>query len=112
MVDPGLAPDARIDLRNPGGGDVDRGDAAQVGRRGESGEVADDAAAQGQQRVTALESPSDQLVIDATEGTKRLVALAIGYGDEKRSEPRRLHTREDALAVQRADPRVGHDPPP
>ena len=50
MVDADLAADGAVDLREQRRRHVDERDAAQVGGRGESGHVADDAAADGDDR--------------------------------------------------------------
>ena len=62
VVDGGLSADRGIHLRQQRRGHLDEGHAALVGRRGKAGEVADDAAAQRDQRGLAvaarLEQPS------------------------------------------------------
>ena len=54
MVDAGLAAHRRIHLRQQRGRNLDEGHAAQIGRGRVAGDVADDAAAQRDQRCAAF----------------------------------------------------------
>ena len=65
VVDADLAADRAVDLRQQRRRHLDDRDAAQVGRRGEAGDVADDAAADGDDRRWRDPPRADQRVVDA-----------------------------------------------
>jgi len=56
-VEAGLPAHAAVDLGKEGGGHLDAGDPAQVRRRGESGEIADDPAPKATTRESRPASP-------------------------------------------------------
>ncbi len=66
-VDPGLAADRAVDLGQQGRRDLHEVDAAQQRRRGKSGHVANDAAAQRHQHRTALDAAGQDLLGQAAE---------------------------------------------
>ena len=81
MVDADLAADRAVHLRQQRRRHVHERDAAQVGRRGEARHVADDAAAERDERRRAIGVRADQRVVDARDGRELLVALAVGDED-------------------------------
>ena len=86
-VDRRLAADGGIDLRQQAGRDLHVVDAAPQRRRGEAGEIADDAAAERDHDVAPLDARGDQRVADAREfgvGFRRLAGRA---DDRRRLDP-------------------------
>ncbi len=77
VVDARLAADRGIDLRQQGGGHLDEVDAAHVRRGGEAGQVADDAAAEGDQGRLAVAFIGQQRVEDLHQAGPVLVFLAV-----------------------------------
>src|SRR6201999_693425 len=75
--------------------------ATLVGRRAEAGEVADDAAAERDEGVAAVDSGLDQRRPDRLGGGKRLAVLARADRDFA-EQPGEL------IAVQRPDGLIGH----
>ena len=63
-VDRRLATDRRVDLRDEGRRNLREGDAAQPGGGGEAGDVAHHAAAERQQRTTALDARLGEAIIE------------------------------------------------
>ena len=108
-VDAGLAADRRVDLRHQRGRHLHEVDAAQVRRRGEAGDVADDAATQRDHHRAALEARLDQAVVDERDPGEVLVLLAVGDLDGHGREAGALERRPHALAVEALDARVGDD---
>ena len=76
VVDRGLAADAGVDLRDDGGGHLDKGDAAEEGGGHEAGQVADHAPAQGQDPGAAVEFGLDELSEDLFGGGQVFVGVA------------------------------------
>ena len=66
-VDAGLAADRGIDLGQKRGRDLNEADAAAQNRRGKPGEIANDATAESNDRVAALDRSSEQSVADFGE---------------------------------------------
>src|SRR6185312_14465339 len=66
-IDAGLAADRRVDLRQQRGRHLHEIDAAAYARRGEAGEIADDAAAERDHQIAALDARADDLLADALE---------------------------------------------
>ena len=81
VVDADLAADRAVDLRQERRGHLDDRHAAKVGRGGEPGDVADDAAADGDDGRRAIGRGANQRIVDASDGRELLVALAIGDED-------------------------------
>ncbi len=81
MIDADLAADRAVDLREQRRRDLHHRHAAQVGRRREAGDVADDAAADGDDRRRAIGAGADQRVVDAADGGQVLEAFAVGNED-------------------------------
>ena len=81
MVDADLAADRAVDLRQQRRRHLDDRDAAQVGGRGEAGDVADHAAADRDDGGGAVGAGPDQRVVDAADRLQLFVALAVGDQD-------------------------------
>ncbi len=75
-IDGGLAADRRIDLRQQCRRHLHVIDAATHDRRGEAGEIADDAAAERDNKIAALDAFGDQRLADPFEAVKALRTLA------------------------------------
>jgi hypothetical protein len=78
MIDAGLAADRRIDLREQRRRNLDERNAALVDRRGEAGEIADDAAAERDQERPALGAELEQARQEIVKRRRILVHLAVG----------------------------------
>ena len=76
MVDAGLATDRRIHHGQQGGGHLHHGDAPQPGGGGETGHVADDAAAEGHDQRTALQFGRKGGVMDQGDGGRCFLIFA------------------------------------
>ena len=77
-VDAGLSADRRVDHREQRRRHLHERNAAHERRRDEAGEVADDAAAERDDRRVAAEARGEQLVGEARPGLARLVRFAGG----------------------------------
>ena len=109
-VDAGLAADRAVDLGEQAGRDLHVRDAAQQDRRAEPGEVADHAAAEGDDRGRALDPGLEQEIQQGLELRHALAGFAGRQDDpamakrrsiEARLEPRQMRGRGEIL--------VGHD---
>ncbi len=69
-VDAGFAANGGVDLGEEGCGDLDEGKAAEGGRGGEAGEVADHASAQGDDGGAALDPLFEELAGESGKGFK------------------------------------------
>ncbi len=105
-IDADLAADRAVDLRQQRRRHLDDRYAAQKGRRGEPGDVADNPAADGDDRCRAVRRGADQRVIDSTNGRELFEAFAIG--NEDRIVGAGARTR---IAMQPPDHGVRHDEP-
>jgi hypothetical protein len=76
-VDPGLAADRAVDLREEGGGDLDVAAAPLQDCRGEAGQVAHHAAAKGDEMVLAPEFEGEQPIGKRGGARPALGALAL-----------------------------------
>ncbi len=103
-----LAPDRAVHLREQRRRDLDEADAPKVARRRESDDVADDAAADGDDRTGSIESLRLAGGIEAGDRAEGLGALAVGNQD--RTSAWREQARE-AAAVEVPDGRGAHDEP-
>jgi hypothetical protein len=94
MVHRGLAADAGIDLREQRGRHLHERHAAQEGGGGEAGEVADDAAAERDDRAAAIEARIDQAVVEERQ-PGQVLATPSGTSSTVASKPApvRLFTR-------------------
>ena len=90
MVDAGFTADTRIDLGHQRGGDLHERNAAQIGRRGESCEIPDHPAAQGDQRCQSLASSPNQEVENPVQPLHGLRHFAFRYHDQTDIETFRL----------------------
>ena len=81
VVHPGFAADGGIDLRQEGGRDLQAGDATLVTGGGESGNVANDAATEGDDEAVAVVARFNQRVEDACPGSEGFVSLSIRQAD-------------------------------
>ena len=108
MIDADLAADGAVDLREQRRRHVNERDAPQVGGRGEAGHVADDAAAEGDERGRAIGVRANERVVDADDRRQLLVTLAVG--DEDRLGA--LDGARDARPVQPPHQRARHDEAP
>src|SRR5512134_292289 len=87
VVDRRLAPDRGINLREQCRRHLDIGNPALKDRGGESGEIADDSAAQRDQRGAALAAVLEQRIEDAIQRLPRLMRLAVGHRDAHHAHP-------------------------
>src|SRR6266404_1797483 len=108
VVDPGLAADRRIHLREERRRHLHARDAAQIRRRREAGEIADDAAAERDHGAAALDAGVDELVVDEREPREVLVLLAVGDLDGGRLERSVAQGRQRPIEIQISDRRVRH----
>ena len=81
VIDPGLAADGRIDLRQQRRRHLHEIDAALVARGRKSGHVADDAAAECDDARVAIQPSADQGIEHLSQHLECLVLLAIGQHD-------------------------------
>ncbi len=109
MVDRRLATDGRIDLCEQCRRHLDERHAAQIGRRGETRQVADDAAAERDQRRLALAARAEQLVEQPVERFPGLVCLAITDDDREHLHARGFERALQPRKVVRRDGLVGDD---
>ena len=93
VVDPHLAPDGAIDLGQQRGRDHQQGEAAEIRRGDEPGEVADDASAQRDDAGVAIGAEPDQVVVQVGGAVERLGRLARGEDGERRRDPDRRQRR-------------------
>ncbi len=77
VVDPGLPADRAVDLREQGGGHVHHRNAAQVGGCRKPDDIADHAAADGDDHRRAIRLGLDERVEHARHGVEVLVTLAV-----------------------------------
>ena len=81
VVDAGFAAHGGIDLAEQGGGDLDEGDAALVGGGSKAGQIADYAAAEGEDDGAAVGMVLQQAGVDLLEGFAVFVLFAVGQDD-------------------------------
>ncbi len=113
VVDADFAADRAVHLRQQRCRHMHEGDAAQVGGRGEAGHVADDAAAEGDERRRAVGLRDDERVVDARDGLEVLVALAVRH--EYRlggGSARAVQRLRELWSVQPPDQRARDDEAP
>ena len=87
-IDPGLAADRRIDLRQQRGRHLHEIDAAAQDRRGKAREIADHAAAERDHQIVALDLRRDQRLADPFEAGIGFRALALLDNDVRRARYR------------------------
>ena len=108
-VDAGLAAEGGIDLRRHRSGYLDDRETAQIGRRGEAGEVADDAAAEREDRACTVERGGREPVVNLLERGERFARLAGRDLDGRRGEARGDQCGGGARAVEARDVGVGDE---
>ena len=84
VVHRGLAADRGVDLRQQRGGHLHDREAAQQRGGREAAEVADDAAAERDERRPALDARLEQAIVDEREPGEALVLLAVRDLDDDR----------------------------
>jgi hypothetical protein len=106
MIDPGLAADRRIDLRQQAGRDLHERHAALITGGGEPGHVADHAAAQGDDGGAPVATGREQRIENARQRRQRLMLFAVGQDDlDRRRAGGGFHRGQE----QRRDRFIGHD---
>jgi hypothetical protein len=81
-VDAGFAADGGVDLREQCGGDLHVADAAHVDGGEEAGDIADDAATEGEEESVAVGSGGAELLREGFDAAHALVALARGVKED------------------------------
>jgi len=109
MVDRRLPADRRVHLREKRRGHLHAGDAALVDRGREAGEVADDAAAERDDRRRPVDPELEQPRQHVVQRVPALVRLAVGDEHDVRRDARALEARAERRQVMRGDRRVGDD---
>ena len=107
VIDGGLAAHSRIHLRQQRRRHLHERHAALVAGRGETGQVADHAAAEGEHRAVAPEAVGDQDIEHARGVGERLVGLAVRQYDFQRAP--RAQASAQRPQVQRRDGRIADD---
>ena len=108
-VDAGLAADARIDLRQERGRDLDEPHAASQRGCAEAGQIANDPAAERDHDVASFDARRDQRVGDAREFGIGLRRLAGRADDRCRGEPGFGEACLHPAEIERRDMSVGDD---
>ncbi len=109
-VDAGLAADGGIDLREQRGRHLHEAHAAADDRGGKAGEVADDAAAERDDEIAALDLRGEDRVADAGRAGHRISrSRPAGTAIVAARNPRPSREAESALGVERPDGAVGDD---
>ena len=102
MVDAGLPANGRVDLREQRRGHLHERHAALVDRRGEARDVANDAAAQRDERRRALSAQFEKAREHVLQRRPVLVCLAVGHSTispARRPRPRGLPQRREPVAA-------------
>src|SRR5688572_11031211 len=107
VIDGGLAADRRIHLSKQRGGYLDEWHATLVDRGGKAREVANHAAAQGNDQRVAAAASLQQIIEQAVEGLPALGLFAIG--DDDLGNARAVHCTPHSLEIDGRNPLVGHD---
>ena len=108
-VDAGLAADRRVDLRQQRRRHLHEIDAAAHAGRGKAGEIADDAAAERDDQIAALDARVDDRLADAVEAGVALGALARGDADGGEVDAGGCKRGLGGLQVMLGDGLVGDD---
>ena len=111
-VDRRLAADGTVHLGEQRCRNLDVIDAAERGRRGETGEIADDAAAERDQRRLAVDPPVEQLLHDVLEPGEGLGFLAGRNRNGGRADALGFETVREPGEIEGADVFVGDDDRP
>jgi hypothetical protein len=107
QVDARLPAVRGVHLRDQRGGRLDHGNAALVGGRAESCEVAHDPAAEGQHAVVATRALPSELAQDALGLGKRLCGLAARDIDRRRNGRQAIAVMAKRLGVGDREPAAG-----
>ncbi len=108
VIDPGLAADRGVHLRQHRGGDLHVAHAALVAGRGEARDVADDPAAERQHHRIAVEPLSDQGIENPAHRLQRLLLLPLRQDALLNAAPV-AEGRAQRRQVQARHRGVGHD---
>ncbi len=109
VIDRRLAADRAVDLGQQRRRDLDEVDAAHIDGAGKAGQVADDAAAQGQHHVLAVESVFKQGVEHELEAVIGFAFLAGGHDHRVDAVAGRFESHAQRRLVQRCYVAVGDD---
>src|SRR5271166_1842980 len=107
-IDPRLAADAGVDLREKRGRNLDQSHAPSQSRSAKPREVADYAAAERNDDVSTFDSRLDQRVGNASEFSIALRGLAGRANDRSRAQARLTQAFGQPLKIERGDAGVGH----
>ena len=94
-IDAGLAADGGVDLREERGGDLHVADAAHVDGGEEAGDVAEDAATEGEEERVAVGSGGGELLGERFDAAQALVRFAAGEEENGGAIP--LEAGEEGL---------------
>ncbi len=108
-VDAGLAADRAVDLGQQTRRDLHEIDAAQQGRRGKAGQIADDAAAQGDEHRAALDAATEHPFGEPPEMLEVLGFLAGRQDHARLCDPGGGEAGAQRLEIMRGDIFVGDD---
>ena len=109
QVDRDLAAHRGVDHGEEGRRRLDEPHAPQEGRRGIAGEIADHAAAQGDDRVVARDAEIVETVVERRRGRAGFfVCSPAGRTTLAGRQPGGLERRHDAIEVERRDVLVAH----
>ncbi len=110
VVDSGLAADRRVDLREQRGRHLDEGDAALVDRRGESGEIADHAAAQARSTTVCRSQRASSIAPTIASSVCQRLACSPSSTSDFDTRARRLAQRgAQLLEIKRRHHCIGDD---
>ncbi len=109
VIHAGLAADAGIDLGEQRRGDLHAGNAAEIAGGGKAGDVADDPAAQRDERRAALEPLRDEPVVDGRNRVEIFVLLARRQEHDGDFEPRGAERGFHRRQIERGHVAVGDD---
>jgi len=109
VVDGHLAADARVDLRQKARRQLHERHAAHVRRRDEAREVADDAAAEREDRRLAVEAELDGPRVELLGDSEALGALPCRDRHDRHVQAACLEDGADLLTVERPDIAVRHE---
>lgn len=109
MIHTGLTADAGVDLGDDSRWDLNVADAAHEGCRGESGDIADDAAAERDNDARAVESSFEKGFGEFLDAREAFVGFAGAHGAYDRLELCGAHEFRDAIRVDRRDVGIGDD---
>lgn len=102
-------PDRAIHLREEGGGHLQEADAALVSGGDETGQIADDAPAEGDDDGFAIDLALDEIPIQAAGGLQALIAFAIGHQQGMIGQPGMLQTGAQRIAIVAIDHAIADD---